>query len=391
MSYDLRVWTALRPPLPASLPDPESWVLHGEAHSREGRNWQIVVSGPHEVLPEDVPAEVAGELPGIGFLTELSIEPITAPKSALQVAQKAARAIGKAAHGVVVDEQEGTSTTPAGVKRFVPAKRPERFSVIDMTWWFTDSPVLSRKGVDDFVRLLEQWLPEALPKRYGLFEPPQHRLEETGLVHFKAFLIENITDIVVWYPHRPVVHVNISPQPEWGVGRLGFRCGYASVAVERSALTQPGWQAGLTTFWKRAAQVVTPFYGDVRTLNGFVRSGGTYAVDMATEQGPVRGPFWRGVPRDPGHACVCGPAYLKLWPRFAEQAETEGSLGFITSDDWLSSEGVVGRAGPLPEAIAQLRTPEWIRHPRHRGWVMNWNTDYPPSWPFGERPPPDRS
>src|SRR5688500_4788471 len=104
--------------------------------------------------------------------------------------------------------------------------------------------------------------------------------------------------------------VSVHTERDWGVGEQGFKCGYCSVAVEQSALSQPGWQTALCAFWTRASHLVRPFYGDVRTLHGFVRSGATYACTMQTESHPVRGPFWRGVPRDPGLACVLGPEYL---------------------------------------------------------------------------------
>ncbi len=386
MSYDLAVWTVRRPDLPDSLPDPATWAAHEGTLATGRRGWQVVVTGPHRVAAEDVPDDVAQALPGIAFLTELSVEPIAAPRSALELAQKAARSIGRAAHGLVVDQQEGTVTTPSGVKRFVAAGRPDRFSVIDMRWWFTEGPLLQPAGVDSLLELLRTQLPEALPKRYGLYEPPQHHLDEAGFDHFRDFLVEHITEIVVWYPSRPVVGVSINPEPEWGYGRMGFRCGYVAIMVEHAALSQPGWQAGLLSFWKRASEIVEPFYGEVRTLGGLLRSGGSYGVDMQTEESPVRGPFWRGVPRNPGHACVCGSAYLDRWPRFADQATINGSLGFVSGEAWDSADDVINRVGPVPEAIAQIHTPAWTQDPSHGGWVKNWNTEYPSDWPFADPP-----
>ncbi len=389
MSYDLAVWTVAAPELPGMLPEPDRWDGSAGSHARVGRGWQVVVTGPHRVAPEDVPDEVQEVLPGIGFMTEVSLEPLSAPKSAMQLVVKTARAIGRGAHGAVADPQEGTVRTPSGVKRFAAAGRPDRFSVVDMRWWFTDGPLLDAGGLDAFLGLLRRSLPEALPKRYGLFEPPQHRLEETGYDHFRGFLAEHIDEIVVWYPSRPVVNVSIHPERDWGESRLGFRCGYVSVGVEAAALSQPGWHAGLAAFWRRASGLISPFYGEVRTLGGYIRSGATYAVDMETDESPTRGPFWRGVPRDPGQACVCGPRYLSLWPRFAAAAEMGAGLGFVEVDDWLSRDTVLGVTGAVPDSIAQRHTPSWVRDSRFGGWVKSWNTAYPPAWPFGERPPPD--
>lgn len=392
MSYDLRVWAVRSPELATVLPAPASWVLHAEEFVREGRTWQLVVAGPSRVEPEDVPEEVGCAIPGIGFLTELSVEPASAPKSALALAARTARAIAKAPRGVVADPQDDTVSAPAGIKRFVPAKRPDRFSLIEMSWWFTDGPLLAREGLDAFVDCLARYLPDALPVRYGLYELPQHRLAETGIDHFREFLRDNTGGDrpgLVWYPRRPVLHCTVRREHDWGIGRRGFECGYCLISVERSALLQAGWQEALRAFWIRASRLVRPFYGDVRTLGGFIPAGATYASDMQTESQPIRGPFWRGVPRDAGHACVAGPEYLELWPGLRDAARTEGELGFVTTDDWTRSDSVAAVTGPVPADIALRWTPAWTQH-EHGGWSMSWTTEYPARWPFGDPPPPDR-
>jgi hypothetical protein len=83
---------------------------------REGKTWQVVVWCPDRIEVEDVPPEVAAVLAGAAYVVNLSVEPITAPASARSLAWKTARAIAKATHGVVLDPQGGSVTTPAGVR-----------------------------------------------------------------------------------------------------------------------------------------------------------------------------------------------------------------------------------------------------------------------------------
>ena|SRR5215472_7301141 len=91
------------------------------------------------------------------------------------------------------------------------------------TWWFLENPLLVSEGRERLLALFERLLPEALPRRYGLYEPPQHIYAETGKVHLLRFMEESIHDFVVWYPHRPVVGLYLGhPQPV-GASKLGFR------------------------------------------------------------------------------------------------------------------------------------------------------------------------
>lgn len=45
----------------------------------EGDGWQATVSPSVKAEPEDVSDEFFAALPGIGYLTEVNIEPISAP------------------------------------------------------------------------------------------------------------------------------------------------------------------------------------------------------------------------------------------------------------------------------------------------------------------------
>lgn len=243
-------------------------------------------------------------IPGISYRTELNLEPISAPRSAHKHLITVSKRLAKAAHGVVLDPQTDEVINPAGIKRYRPQRREDRFPIMTLSWWFTKGPLLTDAGLQDFVRLLERILPEAMPRRYDLYEPPQHLYSETGRAHFLGFLKEHLDDIKVWYPHRPVTGFYLYCSPEWGVARQGFRVNYVRVEVEAKILNQPGWQTALDRFWRAASQVIEPFYSDVRTLRGFVRMGATVGSDMETDFHPVKGPWWIGIPRELGHAAI---------------------------------------------------------------------------------------
>ncbi len=376
MSYDFEVLAAVAPELPGHLPG-SGWVRSGDTWAVGGNAWQIVVGAPQPLEPEDVPEEASRIVAGLAWRVEINVEPISAPATAIARAERAANAIAKAAQGVVMDPQTGSIKTPGGVKRFRPRARAERFSILDITWWFTDGPLGTHDGIRAFVEELERVLPEAMPKRYGLWEPPPHRLAEEGRDHFITFLAGNRE--IVWYPSaRPVLGVTLYADDAWGMTKqLGWRCNYLRIRVEQSAIDQPGWNTQLDRAWRALTPLVRPFYGDARTIPGYVRRGATYGSDDETGIEPVRAWFWRGIPRHTGHAFVLGEPYASLWPLPVEQT---GGYLFLSKPLWDGGEDVALSVGGVPEDLAQPWTPD------QRGKTVNWCTSYAAVWPFGDRP-----
>jgi hypothetical protein len=76
------------------------------------------------------------------------------------------------------------------VKKYLKPERQkkQRFSILKMSWWYEGDLLATREKLDGFIGLLGRYLPEALPRRYGLFEPPQFTYEETGKGHFVDLL-----------------------------------------------------------------------------------------------------------------------------------------------------------------------------------------------------------
>jgi hypothetical protein len=81
--------------------------------------------------------------------------------------------IAKREHGILLDPQSGTVTLPSGIQRFMGTDPYENASLIALSRWFTKGPLGEGNRYDLFLDILEAELPEALPRRYGKFEPPQ--------------------------------------------------------------------------------------------------------------------------------------------------------------------------------------------------------------------------
>lgn len=210
--------------------------------------------------------------------------------------------------------------------------------------------------------------------------PAEFRYDTGGRPALERFLNET-NEFFIWQPHPPVIDVDLSVPSHWGSFRDGFRSNHLSVEVDRAILAQPGWERQLRKFWRAVSLVLQPFFGDVRTLDGYRRVGGRFHEDpRTTANHPVRSWFWVGLPPTIEHAAVIGEPYLGLWPGLADTAEFEGGLAFLSAPSWQAADDAASFA---PEIPRDLMDPD--PHPRLRGpgtWKMGPDRPYPKTWPF---------
>ena len=374
MSYDLQIWSVRRFERAFIGNLERSNGEAGKDYTIRGRGWQIVINSSDNVLPEDVADEVSALVPGIGYLTELNLEGEPTSEAG-KLLQSTAKAIARRAHGVVVDPQSDKVWTPAGVTRFIPPKKEKTFSVLNMSWWVLNDVLLRTEGRRAFLSLLGKLLPEALPKRYGEYEPPQYVFAKTGVGHLERFIKRHLDDVIVWYPNRPVTDVHVScPRPLGGSDR-GFRTYYVEIQVESAVLAQSGWPENLRLFWRQMTFLLRPIYSEVRTEGGYTRSGGAVWVGPESIQHnypfTTRSWFWRGIPRKLGHAVVLGKEYQRLWPGFVKKATVEKGFAFASTPDWSKDIDLSKMVGSAPKAITLLP-----------GEGMGRSQKYPRIWPF---------
>lgn len=377
MSFDLRVWSAVRPDLPNVLPA-GSWSESGARWTCGGRSWQLVVEQPLPVDMEDIPDEVYRSLPGLAFLTDIHLEPISAPESARKFATKVANAIARPAHGAVLDEQEDALTVPRGVMRY-RAEPGNSIELLTFSWWWLGDQLATVQGLSRFVHLLAAHVPEALPRRYGSYEPPEFKFAEQGHDHFVRFLHDEATDFVVMYPTLPALGLTLNLQDHTGHGPHGFVANHLQLDFDRSALAQPGWAAGLSRLWRAVSFLLEPFYGDVRTLTGYERRGSRLWVPRDAENHPVDGPFWAGLPAGPAHAFVLGDPYTSLWPVTTDADGPEGELRLEAVEDWSGEDDVFELVGPPP---ADLADPLRVSQGEPGSFPFGAIHEYPDVWPF---------
>jgi hypothetical protein len=367
MSYDLQIFTCSEPMSELMRLALEEGFEHTETtFILRGSTWQMLFHSADKVEPEDIPPAVFRELPGLRYMVTVNIEgnaPIAVRTRAIRLAKKLARTT----RGVLVNPQEDTTETARGIKRVDFANAPEEQTFLTLSWWFEDAASFEKTGYAQLVEVLESHAPEALPRRYGLWEPPQFKLAEHGRDHFLSFLHEHVRDTIVWYANRPFTFVFLSIPPKVGGSARGYRSCQLQLNVQARVLQAPGWSLALKRLWLAVAQVVSPFFAEIREGESSVKSW-----------------WWSGIPPVLSLAAMIGPPYNELWPDFvAVSKRASPTLFFVeTLDD----------QRPLliipPTDIMQPEQPTLPRtgvSPTELRIFMKSNTRrYPTIWPFSK-------
>ena len=110
-----------------------------------------------------------------------------------------------------------------------------------------------------------------------------------------------------------------------------------------------------------------------------MRMGATYGSDMQTDIHPIRSWFWRGIPRELGHAIAIGAPYTELWPRVAADGRRAGDIVILDAGRWTDGNNLDVET---PKSIRQAWTPTYTND--RGGRSVNWVTEYPSAWPFNE-------
>lgn len=306
MSYDIKIYTIHKQDY-NDLTDKFNIVFNKRGFVLSLKENQIVVSEELKLEDEDIPKHISKVLPGINYLIECSLESIVYEQESVKDLLKLGKAIAKNGIGVIEDPQINEIILPEGIKRVLPIEKTERLAIIELSWWFNTMP--EKERIYRLLEVIEKNLPEALPRRYGLYHPPKEKYKT--LDEFAKFIEENINNTIVWYPASPVVSVHFSIPPQIGSTRLGYRFGHFSISVDSAVLPMYGWEGAIIRLFKNISEVLCPFYGDIYLLNDYIRSKTSLLTDEKTQRHPIKSWWWNGIPKKPGIAMVIGEPILQ--------------------------------------------------------------------------------
>lgn len=386
MSYDLEIWSQRK--LDSNLLClNEEWKISENTILYESKNWQVVCDINQAVEVDDVPDELLPLIPAISYLNSVYTEPSSAPKIAFTKAKQLARLISNSTMGVILDKQTNKTILPVGFKKYKKPKmlNHNRFDILNMVWYMKELPFKDKKDLAKFINELKRLIPEAIPKRYGDYEPPKYKLKEHGINHFIDYLYDDLFEekhnSLIWYPTKPIVSINLDSGEI--SNRIGVRFPRFEIEFEASILNDCGWELQLKRIWKSLSKILKPFYGEVRVLKNAILSRTTYYSDSQTESPPTRSGFWMGIPQNLGLAIVLGKEYQDTWDASKKYRVIGNQLSFLEVDKWAEDNSLKDILGSVPIEISQKQVPKELEL-KTGGSTMNWNTEFPEYWPFKE-------
>lgn len=398
MSYDLHVHardeldhdTLVELAAQVGLSPMDDGPSHGVVPLVRGarRRYSCTLERPLEVEVEDVPLEVTPLLLESRFVYSVLVEgsdPTEVPH-----ATRLARAISRAAGGVVVDEQEGT-TWSRGSLREAPRVESGEVEVVEVRWWFT--------GGTDVAGVAAAWLegcrrhlPEALPRRWGDTEPLQERADPDDPEAFARFVAR--TDAgssgAAW---RKAVYLRAwSPAVEGSVHPTGpdRPVGDISLVLHRDPLHDEGWRRALQRLVVDVADRTAAVLVTAEVLRGVSWSGRSLGYTGRSERSAwLGGPGgWLGLPPYPVWWEWFGRDYLPLVEGRLDEGRTQPAgtgLLHVASEEPLDRDELTHRLGAERSG---LRRRAWLpsdllaRRP-----LLGEPADGPPGWrPARTRP-----
>lgn len=327
MSYDLEIATHDRP----SPEQVEAWAreqdlvtVAGSAGSineieragRTGPQHLFGLDGPTPVEAEDLDEQTAAACLDPRWLVSVQV-PASSSERARTLARSLARHLAQANGGAAFDPQADRLLWPRGRKPRVRARRTEeRIDLVELRWFLPPGrwPAAPQTLVD----LLRRHCPEALPRRYGVFEPLEYRASPDALDEFVRFLREPQNDQPFWYASRPSFGgMAIAPtDPYAQPGDEDTPVAELRVEIDGSVLRDdPRWREATVALFLAGAAQLGAFFAVAHVQRGWLVSTNNrlWADERTQSTGSIlRGRNWQGLPATPTWLTWFGGPYREL-------------------------------------------------------------------------------
>lgn len=300
MSYDLNIWSRKR------IEAPQKEFIIGE--------YTVTIEESVIVEYEDIPTDVLLSLSEIKYLTSLHLQPYTNEKIITDKAIRYAKKLAKEFNGVVENPQFENRVLLVD-KRNTFAKAMRDADTISICWYMDCRESLSNK-LADFVELLEKYLPQALPRRYGAFEPPEFKYAETGKDHLINFLNNEHSPVI--YCTKPISYMFLSDAyiDNQKFKIKDYRCNRIEIEILKEAYLEENWKFAVKRLFKEVAKLFKPFYAEI----------------IDDKESMICSWWWKGIPTKRGNAIIIGEPYSTLCGHLSNENIIENGLYFFDND-----------------------------------------------------------
>lgn len=273
------------------------------------RSYCFTVDGPWLVEPEDVPPEVTASLLEATKLYNIMVE--GSRDADIPYAVRFARRLAERLGGAVLDQQTGLVWSKGASRTVEKPLRDSRVRVVTVDWYSLRSDLDDNVGHEYVIRC-HRYLPEALPRRFGEFEPFQHKLGEVGEAGF-ARAWREAESLLFFSASAPCIAGALwagpsekHPRPVW----------HMSLELHCLPLTDRRWRDALMRLFISLAEHLKAFYASAQVTRDNIWNGRGLWSDGSTERPIQTADQWvDGFTALPGLVVLVRPAISR--PRFA--------------------------------------------------------------------------
>lgn len=271
------------------------------------------LDGPFVCEIDDLPDAVIASAVGITVMYHLTVR--ASPKQAFRDAGKLARALASACGGVVFDAQQDAVTWPRSSGRAFKPPPADTIDVVTYSWYVRrqDAP----PGVaESLVELFESTFPEAMPRRFGGFEPLPHKYADIGLRGF-ADAWRHSALMLFWDTTRPCFGGSASGLGNEIVGPpRQHPVGKVSLTFDRRVFDLDPWRHDLVTLFTAVAETTNAFCAVGEVVTDLLHSRGRIYHTRQTGEGwggkLDQRHEWHGLPPQDPWLLWLGPAYRRF-------------------------------------------------------------------------------
>jgi len=304
------------------------------------RRYSFTVDGPDAVEIDDVPSQVAAVVLGARYLYSVVVE--GSAESEIPHAVRFARRLAQAADGAVLDQQADEVWTRSRSRRVPKPAREERVATVDLAWYGLYEELTS-DAASLFVDAARRVFPEALPRRFGEYEPLQGKWSDVGPEGFIDAWFE-ATSLLFITGSGPCIGGHLSAGPN---AEFPDRFWSMSLQLLADPLREPAWDESLRALFVQLADQLPAFYASAEVTSGHIWSGRSLWSDADTEWriDPVRyREGWTGLPPRPTWWSWLGEPFAEYYSRLPEERTTPTKGGVLYS----AAEAPSGPSGLVP-------------------------------------------
>jgi hypothetical protein len=328
VSYDLEIGSHSRP----TIAQVEAWATgHGlvvkpesdtalvvEKESGAGDRFVLDLDGPHAAEADDFAEELAAACLAPRWMVGVSV-PYSMPKRNIALARSLARHLAEVNDGAAFDPQEDGLLWPRRRRKRVPPRRSEEETTRLALEWFVP-PARWPDTPSALVALLKRLCFEALPTRFGQFEPLQHRFDPQNPDEFVRFLIDNEAGDAFWFASRPSFGGScFAPHADKYAPATDdrFRVAHVEVDFDGNVLAaDPRWREAVVDLFVSGARELGAFYAAAQLETGWMVSTNNRLWAVAStaieHEHFLRGRLWQGLPPVPVWLSWYGVPYREL-------------------------------------------------------------------------------